>query len=297
MDNIAITPLPKPEWLRVKAPTGPGYQRLRELITKRRLHTVCSSASCPNMGECWEHGTATFMILGNICTRACRFCDVNSYDRPKPVDLGEPERLAHTIQEMGLSHAVITSVTRDDLPDGGAAHFQRCLHAIFAKAPHVTLEVLVPDFSGNPISIDMVLASALSIYNHNIETTKRLTPRIRSGARYEISLETLRYAKQKAPHILTKSGIMLGLGEDFDEVKEAIYDLHQQKVDILTIGQYLRPSPWHHEVKRYAALEEFEKLGDYARALGFHHVESGPLVRSSYHAHKAIKPVVNTKSL
>ncbi len=280
--------LAKPSWLRVRAPSGENYQRLKALITSQRLHTVCSSASCPNIGECWEQGTATFMILGRICTRACRFCDVDSYSRPGPVDLDEPNRLSQTIALMGLKHAVITSVTRDDLPDGGAKHFANCLTSIKECVPQITLEVLVPDFLGNPASIQTVLDAKPVVFNHNIETVEALTPKIRSGAQYRRSLEVLRLAKEKAPLIKTKSGIMLGLGESNEQVKQAITDLRENNVDILTLGQYLRPSQWHHTVMRYATPEEFFALGNFARSLGFSHVESGPLVRSSYHAEKAV---------
>lgn len=274
----------KPPWLRVKAPTGENYQRLTQLIRSKRLNTVCSSASCPNMGECWEQGTATFMILGRICTRACRFCDVDSYSRPGPVDLDEPRRLAETIFEMGLKHAVLTSVTRDDLPDGGATHFVSCLNAIKALSPNITLEVLTPDFKGREQDISTVLEAQPEVFNHNLETVEELTPRIRSGAQYRRSLEVLRFAKSKAPQIKTKSGLMLGLGETNEQIKQSLRDLREHNVDMLTLGQYLRPSSFHHEVMRYAMPEEFLELGTYAKSLGFWRVESGPLVRSSYHA-------------
>ncbi|MEI6789975.1 MAG: lipoyl synthase [Myxococcaceae bacterium] len=278
------TVIPKPSWLRVKAPTGENYQRLTQLIRSKRLNTVCSSASCPNMGECWEQGTATFMILGRICTRACRFCDVDSYSRPGPVDLEEPQRLAETVFEMGLKHAVITSVTRDDLSDGGASHFVNCLSAIRALSPKITLEVLTPDFKGSEKDIQTVLDAQPEVFNHNLETVESLTPKIRSGAQYRRSLEVLRFAKQQAPHIKTKSGLMLGLGETNDQIKQSLRDLRENQVDMLTLGQYLRPSSFHHEVMRYATPEEFLELGNYAKSLGFWRVESGPLVRSSYHA-------------
>ncbi|MEI6805161.1 MAG: lipoyl synthase [Myxococcaceae bacterium] len=274
----------RPPWLRVKAPTGENYQRLTQLIRSKRLHTVCSSASCPNMGECWEQGTATFMILGRICTRACRFCDVDSYSRPGPVDLEEPKRLAETILEMGLKHAVLTSVTRDDLPDGGASHFVNCLKAIRSLSPNMTLEVLTPDFKGCEEHIQTILDAEPEVFNHNLETIESLTPRIRSGAQYRRSLEVLRFAKSKAPHIKTKSGLMLGLGETNEEIKHSLRDLRDNQVDMITLGQYLRPSSFHHEVMRYATPEEFLELGNYAKSLGFWRVESGPLVRSSYHA-------------
>ena len=283
MDSHPITPS-KPPWLRVKAPTGENYQRLTNLIRSKRLNTVCSSASCPNMGECWEQGTATFMILGRICTRACRFCDVDSYSRPGPVDLEEPKRLAETIFEMGLKHAVLTSVTRDDLPDGGASHFVNCLSAIRSLSPKITLEILTPDFKGHEQDIQTVLDAKPEVFNHNLETVEELTPRIRSGAKYRRSLEVLRFAKSYAPQIKTKSGLMLGLGETNDQIKQSLRDLRENHVDMLTLGQYLRPSSFHHEIMRYATPEEFLELGQYAKSLGFWRVESGPLVRSSYHA-------------
>lgn len=279
----------RPDWLRVRAPTGENYQRLRQLITEQRLNTVCSSAACPNIGECWELGTATFMILGRICTRACRFCDVDSYSRPGPVDLDEPARLADTVEKMGLKHVVLTSVTRDDLADGGAKHFANCLNAIRMRMPETSLEVLTPDFLGNEDQIQIVIDANPQVFNHNVETCERLTPRIRSGAQYFRSLGLLKYVKQQAPHIQTKSGIMLGLGETNDEVMATLRDMRAHNVDILTIGQYLRPSDWHHPIERYATPEEFAMLGTYARALGFSHVESGPFVRSSYHAEKGVK--------
>ncbi|MBH2006382.1 MAG: lipoyl synthase [Myxococcaceae bacterium] len=283
MDNTTLTPR-KPSWLRVRAPTGENYQRLNSLIRSQRLHTVCSSASCPNIGECWELGTATFMILGRICTRACRFCDVDSSSRPGPVDLDEPKRLAETIRSMGLKHAVITSVTRDDLPDGGASHFVRCLEAIRALSPHTTLEILTPDFSGREEDILTVLRSNPHVFNHNLETVESLTPRIRSGAQYHRSLKVLQFVKANRPEIRTKSGLMLGLGESNEQIQQSLTDLRSHGVEFVTLGQYLRPSSFHHPVKRYASPEEFAELGAYAKALGFLKVESGPLVRSSYHA-------------
>lgn len=282
------TPAPaKPPWLRIRAPSGENYHALRRLITERRLHTVCSSAACPNMGECWNAGTATFMILGNECTRACRFCDVKTSNKPNPVDLDEPERLAEAASLMQLKHVVITSVTRDDLPDGGARHFARCLQAVRARLPDATLEVLTPDFSGRAEDIKVVLDAEPQVFNHNMETVERLTKKIRSGAIYHRSLDVLRQAKAMAPHIRTKSGIMLGLGETDDEVKQTIRDMHDANIDILTIGQYLRPGEDNHEVMRYAEPAIFAELGEFARELGFFHVESGPLVRSSYHAERA----------
>lgn len=285
--------LPKPPWLRVKAPGAGKTSELRALLAERRLHTVCSSAACPNMGECWSAGTATFMILGNECTRACRFCDVKTAKVPNAVDLDEPERLAEAAELMGLKHVVITSVARDDLDDGGARQFARCLRAVRARLPDASLEVLTPDFLGSEEAINTVLDALLAggkpgVFNHNVETCERLTPKIRSGAVYRRSLEVLATAKRLRPEVRTKTGIMLGLGETDDEVKQTIDDARAHHVDILTIGQYLRPSSWNHEVTRYVPPEGFQALGDYARSLGFAHVESGPLVRSSYHAERGV---------
>ena len=278
----------RPPWLRVRATGSLGYKRLQQLVARKRLHTVCASASCPNMGECWERGTATFMILGNTCTRACRFCHVDSSQRPDPVDLDEPERLADAAMAMGLRHIVITSVARDDLPDGGAGHFARCLAAVRQRLPGATLEVLVPDFGAQESAIRTVLNAAPAVFNHNLETVARLTPRVRSKARYLRSLGVLATAKQLAEHVRTKSGLMLGLGEELEEVRQALRDLRDHRVDIVTLGQYLQPTPRHTPLVRYVPPTEFDALGEFARSLGFMHVESGPLVRSSYHAAEAL---------
>ncbi len=280
----AAAPGARPAWLRVRAPGSGRTAELHRLLAEHRLHTVCSSAACPNIGDCWAAGTATFMILGNECTRACRFCDVKTARDPMPVDLDEAARLADAVELMGLRHVVITSVARDDLADGGARQFARCLRAVRARVPAATLEVLVPDFQGNVDSIRTVLDEEPAVFNHNLETCERLTPRIRSGAVYRRSLDVLARAKALRPAVRTKTGLMLGLGETVDEVKESIADARAAAVDILTLGQYLRPSSWNHEVVRYATPEEFAALGEFARGLGFAHVESGPLVRSSYHA-------------
>ncbi|MEM7589741.1 MAG: lipoyl synthase [Myxococcota bacterium] len=277
----------RPSWLRVRAPSGKNYEQLRQLVENKHLHTVCASASCPNMGECWERGTATFMILGNTCSRACRFCHVDS-GRPDPVDLQEPQRLAQAAALMQLRHVVITSVARDDLPDGGAGHFAHCLQAVHEQLPQAKLEVLVPDFAGEQQSIATVLEPSLSVFNHNLETVKRLTPRVRSKATYERSLHVLATAKRLAPHIQTKSGLMLGLGEQLSEVQQALHDLRSAGVSIVTLGQYLRPSPRHTPMDRFVPPEEFDQMAVFARSLGFIHVESGPLVRSSYHAERAV---------
>jgi lipoic acid synthetase len=241
------------------------------------------------MGECWHNGTATFMILGNQCTRACRFCNVQSKMRPGPVDLNEPERLAKTAIAMDLKHVVITSVARDDLLDGGAHQFARCLSALREMAKAMTTEVLVPDFFGSRDNLKIVMDELPTVFNHNIETSRRLTPKIRSGAQYDRSLRLLRDAKEIDPSVKTKSGIMLGLGEDDDEVLEAISDLRAHHCDHLTLGQYLRPTPWHHPVQRYVSPERFADFKVFALQLGFVHVESGPLVRSSYHAERGAR--------
>lgn len=280
--------LAKPAWLRVKAASSAEANKLQQLLSKERLHTVCSSAACPNMGECWSIGTATFMILGNQCTRACRFCNVQSKLRPNPVDLNEPARLVETALKMNLKHVVITSVARDDLADGGALQFARCLSLLSEKAPHMSTEVLVPDFLGKVENIKIVLEQKLNIFNHNLETVARLSPKVRSKAKYERSLQVLLEAKKLKPELKTKSGIMLGLGEEIFEVKEAMVDLRKHQCDQLTLGQYLRPSAWHHPVVRYVNPEEFNELKIFALSLGFSHVESGPLVRSSYHAEKGV---------
>ncbi|HXW60794.1 MAG TPA: lipoyl synthase [Myxococcota bacterium] len=281
---MSCTTEEKPEWLRVRAPSGEKVNKLKQLLLSERLHTVCSSAACPNMGECWERGTATFMILGNQCTRACRFCNVQSKMRPGPVDLDEPLRLALSAQKMGLKHVVITSVARDDLPDGGALQFARCLKMLKSVAQSTTTEVLVPDFLGSMANLQIVIDEEPTIFNHNLETVRRLTPRIRSGAQYDRSLKVLEHAKLLKPHIRTKSGLMLGLGEEDNEILGALKDLRAHHCDHLTLGQYLRPSSWHHPVDRYVSPEQFLSWQKIALDLGFSHVESAPLVRSSYHA-------------
>lgn len=282
-----ITPA-RPSWLRVRAPSGPGVERLKNLLQGERLHTVCSSAACPNMGECWERGTATFMILGNQCTRACRFCNVQSKMRPGPVDLDEPLRLAESALKMGLRHVVITSVARDDLKDGGATQFARVLKALKKLVPNISTEVLVPDFLGSTTNLQIVTDQSPAIFNHNLETVERLTKRIRSGAEYERSLMVIKEAKRLNKNMRTKSGLMLGLGENDDEVLQALKDLRAHDCDNLTLGQYLRPTSWHHPVHRYVAPEQFHNWRLTALKLGFSHVESAPLVRSSYHAEMGV---------
>jgi lipoic acid synthetase len=278
-------PLPerKPSWLKVKAPGGPNYARLRHLMRELDLHTVCEEAHCPNVGECWEHGTATFMILGDVCTRNCGYCAV-THGRPPKYDLSEPSRVAAAIAEMQLRHAVITSVDRDDLPDFGAYIFAETIRQIHEQVPGCSVEVLVPDFQGNVDSIRAVLEARPEIYNHNTETVPRLYKRARPGGRYERVMKIFRDAKAIAPDIPTKTGIILGLGETVEEVVAVMRDLRSVDVDILTLGQYLRPSADHLPLDRYYAPDEFRELARIGRGMGFRHVESGPLVRSSYHA-------------
>lgn len=279
----------KPEWLKVRFPGGPNYRRLKDLIRTERLHTVCEEARCPNIGECWEAGTATFMILGDICTRACSFCAVTT-GRPAVLDWEEPLRVGRAVAMLGLRHAVVTSVNRDDVPDGGAEIFARTIRAIRRLSPGTTVEVLVPDFLGNWDALATVMAARPEILNHNVETVPRLYPRVRHKARYERTLELLERAKLLDPGTITKTGIMLGLGETREEVREVLADLRMVDVDVLTVGQYLRPTSAARNlpVARYASPEEFHEIRDEALALGFRYVESGPLVRSSYHAERQV---------
>lgn len=280
----------RPAWLRVRAPGAGRPAELRALLAQRRLHTVCGSASCPNLAECWSAGTATFMILGNECTRACRFCDVKTSRTPAAVDLDEPARLAEAAALLELSHVVITSVTRDDLGDGGARQFARSIEAVHTRLPRATVEVLVPDFGGDESLLQLVLDARPDVLAHNLETCERLTPQIRSGAAYRRSLALLAAARRRAPTVRTKTGLMLGLGEQDDEVITALQDARAAQVELVTLGQYLRPSSWNAAVVRYVPPERFAELGALAHALGFAHVESGPLVRSSYHAERALNP-------
>jgi lipoic acid synthetase len=277
----------RPEWLRAPAPAGENYHELKDLIGRLRLHTVCESAACPNVGECWNHRTATFMILGNVCTRRCGFCAVQK-GAPLAVDYDEPRRVAEAAAAMGLKYAVITSVNRDDRKDGGAELFALTIRAIRERIPGCRVEVLIPDFQGSHAAMDRVLEAAPDVLNHNTETVPRLYRQVRLGARYERSLEILAYSKSARPEIPTKSGLMLGLGENTDEVLGVMRDLRAHKVEILTLGQYLRPSPKHLPIVRYAAPEEFAALREQGREMGFSHVEAGPLVRSSYHAADAV---------
>ena len=283
-------PLPerKPSWLKVRAPGGENYARLKHLMRELDLHTVCEEAHCPNVGECWEHGTATFMILGDVCTRNCAYCAV-AHGRPPKFDPAEPSRVAEAVAQMRLQHAVITSVDRDDLPDYGAWAFAETIREIHARVPDCSVEVLVPDFQGDEDSIRLVLDAGPEIYNHNTETVPRLYKRCRPGGRYERVLGIFRYAKRMAPQIPTKTGIILGMGETNEEVLATMRDLREVDVDILTLGQYLRPSSSHIELDRYVTPDEFRALREAGLAMGFRHVESGPLVRSSYHAWEQVQ--------
>ncbi len=268
---------------------GDNYRNLKQLVADLKLHTVCESAACPNIGDCWNRRTATFMILGNVCTRRCGFCAVQK-GGPLPVDYDEPRRVAEACAALGLKFAVITSVNRDDRKDGGAELFALTIRAIRDRLPGCGVEVLVPDFQGSHAAMDMVLEAAPDILNHNTETVPRLYRQVRLGARYERSLDMLAYVKQVSPATPTKSGLMLGLGETIDEVLDVMRGLRQSKVDILTLGQYLRPSPKHLPILRYVTIEEFAELKRRGYEMGFRHVESGPLVRSSYHASDAVAP-------
>jgi lipoic acid synthetase len=272
-----------PEWIKARAPSGEAFFETKRTIKELRLHTVCEEAHCPNVGECWGHKTATFMLLGDVCTRNCGFCAVN-HGRPATVDPDEPRRVAEGVERLGLRHVVVTSVDRDDLPDGGSGHFARTVEAIKTRMPDCTVEVLVPDFKGDPLAVRRVVDSPIDVLNHNTETVPRLYKRVRPGAAYERSLRLLAQAKEMRPPVLTKTGLMLGLGEERDEVVVVFRDLATIHCDILTLGQYLRPSSNQLPVERYLPPAEFGTLRQLALELGFRHVESGPLVRSSYHA-------------
>jgi lipoic acid synthetase len=273
----------KPDWLRVRFPGGASYLRLRRLVREERLHTVCEEAHCPNIGECWEQGTATLLLLGDICTRACGFCAIKT-GRPAGLDLEEPERVARTVRELGLRHAVLTSVTRDDLPDGGASIFAGSINRIRETSPGCAVEVLIPDLQGDWAALATIMAARPDVLNHNLETVPRLYGRVRPKAIYTQSLELLRRGRALEPGALTKSGVMVGLGESADELLQVFRDLRAVGVDVLTVGQYLRPSLWHLPIERYYPPEEFSAIKYAATSLGFRHVEAGPLVRSSYHA-------------
>ncbi|HEV8669744.1 MAG TPA: lipoyl synthase [Candidatus Limnocylindria bacterium] len=278
----------RPEWLKVRLPTGPTYENLRRLMRSKELHTVCEEAHCPNMAECWGAGTATFMILGDTCTRSCGFCAVKT-GRPGAVDADEPRRVGEAVAQMALGHAVVTSVNRDELADGGAQIFAETIREIRRQSPGTSVEVLIPDFVGRPESLDVVLAARPEILNHNVETVPRLYPRVRPQARFERSLGVLRRTKERAPDLVCKSGIMVGLGETRDEVVATMRDIAAQGTDILTVGQYLRPSPVHLPIERYWTPSEFDELRDVGMTMGFRHVEAGPLVRSSYHAERHVR--------
>ncbi|MBM3723839.1 MAG: lipoyl synthase [Acidobacteria bacterium] len=287
--NIQSQRSARPEWLRAPAPAGENYRQLKDLVTRLQLHTVCESAACPNVGDCWNRRTATFMILGNLCTRRCGFCAVQK-GAPLEVDYDEPRRVAEAVAALGLDYAVITSVNRDDRKDGGAELFALTIRAIRERIPGCKVEVLVPDFQGNRDAMAVVMEAGPDVLNHNIETVPRLYRQVRLGARYERSLEMLAWAGRLRSDVPTKSGLMMGLGETVDEVRQTMRDLRAHGVGIMTIGQYLRPSPKHLPILRYVPREEFEQLRAEGAALGFRHVEAGPLVRSSYHADEAVRP-------
>jgi lipoic acid synthetase len=278
-------PLPrKPRWIRAKAPTHPRVLELKQLLRAHSLHTVCEEASCPNLGECFTHGTATFMIMGDLCTRRCPFCDV-AHGRPRPLDENEPENLGRAAALMGLRYVVITSVDRDDLRDGGASHFARCVAAVRSQVPEIQVEILTPDFRRRmERALDALAESPPDVFNHNLETIPRLYRKARPGADYEWSLDLLQQFKQRHPDIPTKSGLMLGLGEELEEVRQVLRDLRTHGCNMLTLGQYLQPSRFHLPVERFAPPSEFQALGEFARGLGFTNVASAPMVRSSYHA-------------
>jgi lipoic acid synthetase len=286
---VSISPrLERPQWLRAPAPGGQNYRDLKGLIDRLRLHTVCESAACPNVGECWNQRTATFMMLGNVCTRRCGFCAVQK-GAPLPVDYDEPARVAEAVSIMGLKFAVITSVNRDDRPDGGAELFAMVIRAIRQRVPQCGVEVLVPDFQGNLAAVETVMEARPDVFNHNTETVPRLYRQVRLGARYERSLDVLEHARRLHPATPTKSGLMLGLGETAEEVLQVMRDLRAHQVGILTLGQYLRPSPKHLPIVRYVTPAEFEEFRIAGNEMGFDHVESGPMVRSSYHASNAVR--------
>lgn len=279
----------KPDWIRVRVPATPRIGEIKQKLRKHGLHTVCEEASCPNLGECFGGGTATFMIMGDICTRRCPFCDV-AHGRPKPLNEAEPRELADAIADMGLSYVVITSVDRDDLRDGGAQHFASCIRETRDRSSDIQIEVLVPDFRGRmEIALDILKLTPPDVFNHNLETVPSLYKKVRPGSDYAWSLKLLKEYKALAPDVLTKSGLMLGIGETLEEVEQVMRDLREHNVDMLTLGQYLQPSRDHLPLERFVTPEEFESLADKARELGFKHVASGPLVRSSYHADKQAK--------
>jgi len=272
-----------PDWIKVKSPGSPNYIRLKRILKEKKLHTVCEEARCPNMGECWNHKTATFLILGDTCTRGCRFCAIDK-GKPLALDPDEPRNVALVVKDLGLDHIVVTSVNRDDLPDGGANHFAQTVFWIKTLNPGTRVEVLIPDFQGDLKALETVVRSGINILNHNIETVPRLYGKVRPGHSYECSLNILKAAKELRGDVLTKTGLMLGVGEAREEVMTTLHDLRANKVDILTLGQYLQPSLRQLKVERYLTPDEFQEFRVAGEKLGFRHVESGPLVRSSYHA-------------
>jgi lipoic acid synthetase len=283
----------KPAWIRARSPADPAVGRLKEVLRENRLHTVCEEASCPNLGECFAGGTATFMIMGDICTRRCPFCDV-AHGRPDPLDVDEPENLGRTIHAMGLRYVVVTSVDRDDLRDGGAAHFSACIEAIRRHSPAIRLEVLVPDFRGRmDRALEILRHTPPDVFNHNLETVPSLYKKVRPGSDYAWSLDLLQRFKGLHPDVPTKSGLMLGVGEEIDEVEQVMRDLRAHGCDMLTLGQYLQPSVHHLPVTRFVHPDEFDRLGELGRQLGFSHVASGPMVRSSYHADQQAKQALH----
>jgi lipoyl synthase len=286
----------KPPWIKVKAPGGENYLRLKQLMRELDLHTVCEEARCPNIGECWEHQAATFMILGDVCTRNCAYCAV-AHGTPKPFDPLEPGRLAEAVGAMGLRHVVITSVDRDDLSNGGAEAFAACVLRIRDRLPETSVEVLIPDFKGSETALRIVMESRPAILNHNLETVERLYPLARPGGRYERALELLSRARRIAPRGLTKSGIILGMGEEWNELVVAMQDLRRSEVSILTLGQYLRPSAGHLPVARFYTPAEFDELREIGRAMGFDHVQASPLTRSSYHAWEQVDQARTARAL
>ena len=292
--SVPLPVLPRPAWIKARAPQGPRYEELKGLMRGLDLHTVCEEAHCPNLGECWNRGTATFMILGDVCTRACGFCAVKTGLPGRAPDPEEPRRVADAVARMGLRHAVITSVNRDDQRDGGAGVFAACIREIRARVPGCAVEVLIPDFKGDWTALDTVIAARPDILNHNTETVPRLYREVRPGARFSRSLELLQRAKSAG--LLTKSGIMLGLGEEWAEIEETVRAIRGAGTDILTVGQYLRPSAEHLPLRRYYTPEEFGRLREFALALGYRHVESGPLVRSSYHAEEQVPGATTTNN-
>ena len=292
VNETQTRPKRRPEWIQVGIPSGENYQFLKSLMRSKELHTVCEEARCPNMSDCWGRGTATFLILGDVCTRSCGFCDIKT-GRPAPIDWTEPERVAQAVRAMNLRHVVITSVNRDERKDGGAPIFALCIHRIRELSPGCSIEVLIPDFKGDRQALEIVMEAKPEILNHNVETIPRLFKKVQPQDRYEWALTTLSNAKEMNPDVLTKSGIMVGLGEDFDEVVEVMRDLSNIGLDILTVGQYLQPSRKHLPIERYWRPEEFERIREIGLEMGFRWVESGPLVRSSFNAEQQVALLSN----